>query len=779
MNCMPWRLAIWAMCGAVLLGLTSVVHAQGSVGKNVLQVIPQNNRLVSSDRILSQMQTRPNRPFSQLTAQDDVRRLMATKWFQDVRIDTQPSETEDGVLVLVRVVELPNVVQDIVYRGAQHISSDNLDETTGLKRGAPLSPLSNQNAVQALKRYYESKGRIWADVKLVEGNKLGDTRVVFDIIEGPEVKVGSIQFVGNSFVGTEQLKLQLASSKAFLGRLGGTYVPQQIDLDISKLQDYYRMLGFHAVKINRQLEFYENYTYVKITFHINEGPRYQVGRVQIEGNKSFSEDTLRQNIELQPGKWYDRQVVQADMARLKAYHGYTGRETIINEKIYESESQPGTVNVHYEIVEREPARVGQIIITGNSVTRDNVIRRQIPLYPGQLLSFPNVQVAQNNLNRLGIFAGPQEGAAGPTVTVTESEDGSPFRDVVVQVQEKPTGSFLVGVGVNSDAGLSGSIVLNERNFDLFNPPTSFEDILAGRAFRGGGQEFRLEAVPGNEFQRYTASFREPMLFDSPWSLANSAYYYTRQFNEYTEQRVGGRMTLGRQLDSLWSVSGSVRLENVTVDPVPSFAPESIREDVGESTLLGLRVGINRDTRDSLMRPTTGSMIDVGYEQILGDYTYPLAIAEATKFWTTYERPDGTGRHVLAMRSQLSVTSDDAPVYERFYAGGFRSMRGFQFRGVGPFENGYNVGGQFAFLNSVEYQIPITANDQFYVVSFLDSGTVENDIAIRDYRVSAGFGLRLVMPMLGPVPIALDFGFPVVKGAADRDQLFSFWLGFFN
>ena len=144
-----------------------------------------------------------------------------------------------------------------------------------------------------------------------------------------------------------------------------------------------------------------------------------------------------------------------------------------------------------------------------------------------------------------------------------------------------------------------------------------------------------------------------------------------------------------------------------------------------------------------------------------------------------ERPDQSGRQVLAFHSQLGWSGDNTPVYERFYAGGFRSIRGFAFRGVSPDVDGFKVGGDFEFLNSLEYQVPVLPGDNVYLVGFLDSGTVEPRVEIKDYRVSAGFGIRFTVPMLGPVPIALDFGFPIVKADTDRTQVFSFWLGFFR
>jgi outer membrane protein insertion porin family len=135
--------------------------------------------------------------------------------------------------------------------------------------------------------------------------------------------------------------------------------------------------------------------------------------------------------------------------------------------------------------------------------------------------------------------------------------------------------------------------------------------------------------------------------------------------------------------------------------------------------------------------------------------------------------------VLALRGMVGIAGDDTPLFERFFAGGFRTLRGFEFRGVGPEQLGFKTGGTFQLLGSVEYQIPILANDNVYAVVFSDFGTVEDDIEIKDMRVSVGGGLRLIVPMFGPVPIALDWAYPVVKKDTDDTQIFSFWVGFFR
>jgi outer membrane protein assembly factor BamA len=339
--------------------------------------------------------------------------------------------------------------------------------------------------------------------------------------------------------------------------------------------------------------------------------------------------------------------------------------------------------------------------------------------------------------------------------------------------------LLFGLGVNSDSGLTGSVVLNERNFDILNWPTSFDELLSGSAFRGAGQEFRAEAVPGTVAQRYSVSFREPFLFDSPYSMKLDGYYFTRIYNEYSEDRLGGRVTFGRRLGENWTVSVGTRLETVNIYSIPAGAPDEINVDYGNHFLAGFNAGISYDTRDSYLRPTEGMIASAMVEEVTGSYTFPKVSFEINKYFTALKRADGSGRQVVALRSAVAWSGENTPVFERFYAGGFQSLRGFEFRGVGPDVNGFKVGGDFMFLNSLEYQIPIKADDHLYWVFFVDSGTVESRVDIKDYRVSAGFGLRIVIPMMGPVPIALDFGFPIVKAPQDNQQVFSFWVGLFR
>jgi RNA polymerase sigma factor (sigma-70 family) len=259
------------------------------------------------------------------------------------------------------------------------------------------------------------------------------------------------------------------------------------------------------------------------------------------------------------------------------------------------------------------------------------------------------------------------GASGrdePQITEPEPED------ILIDVRQQRTGSLMFGLGVNSDAGLTGSILLNETNFDITRIPTGWDDILSGRATRDAGQELRIEVMPGTAIRRYSATWNEPHLFDADLRLPVSGYAGDVADNEDTESRLRNRITIGRRLNQCWTANITFRKEDVGIHDVP---PSDLIE---------------------------------------------CQVAE--------------GKHV-------------GP------------------KGI----NSIAVSGDFMFLNSLEYQIPIMANDEFWLVAFCDSGTVESSVEIKDHGVPSGDGVRIVVPMLGPVPIALDFGFPIARGADVR------------
>ena len=349
-------------------------------------------------------------------------------------------------------------------------------------------------------------------------------------------------------------------------------------------------------------------------------------------------------------------------------------------------------------------------------------------------------------------------------------------DINVNAAEGRTGRLMFGAGVNSNSGLVGSFVWDESNFDILRPPTSFSDIIEGRAWRGGGQRFRLEAAPGNQVSRYALSWTDPYFMYTDYSLSVSGFYFNRYYPDWTEDRIGGRVSVGKQFTPEWSGSLALRLEQVDMRNPRTPTPAIVLPLIGTNFLSTARVNATHDTRDSSMMPTSGHYVDAGYEQAFGEFSFPRFETDARQYFTLFSRPDETGRHVLTVAGNLGWSGSDTPVFERYFAGGFQSFRGFAYRGVTPRENGFATGGTFQALGTVEYRMPVTADDMINVVAFSDFGTVDDSVSLSNFRATAGFGLRVVIPAMGPVPLAFDFAFPIRTQIFDDERIFSFYVG---
>ena len=359
--------------------------------------------------------------------------------------------------------------------------------------------------------------------------------------------------------------------------------------------------------------------------------------------------------------------------------------------------------------------------------------------------------------------------------------------ITARVQETRTGQLMMSLAVSSDSGLMGRFVVEEQNFDALNFPKGWRFSDWKNAFRGKGQRFRIEAVPGTQVQRYEVSWQTPYIFDLDYSFGVSGFYYQRFYDEWYEDRLGGSASVGKYWTPDFSTSLIFSGQQVNLYN-PRFANEELLRTSGKHPMYSVGLNAAYNTRDSEYMPTEGHLISGSIEQVFGDYKFLRGGIDLRKYFTLHERADRSGRWVLGVRSSLSVSEGNAPIYERYYAGGFTNLRGFEFRGVTPRDvngspgydpTGMGIGGCMEFFNSAELIFPITADDMIRGSVFIDTGTVESSITKWNsrYRVAIGFGLRLTIPMMGPAPIALDFAFPISKDPWDQKQMFSFNVGF--
>lgn len=388
------------------------------------------------------------------------------------------------------------------------------------------------------------------------------------------------------------------------------------------------------------------------------------------------------------------------------------------------------------------------------------------------------------------------GPNGPTNNTGEQINLPTFQDDVLPPGMVPgntvdldvfvpatTGSGRINVGgtYGSDNGLVGQIIIDERDFDFRRWPRNLREAFGPTAWRGAGQHFRMELVPGDDLQRYLVSLSFPYFRNTEWSLGVSGYYFDRQYDDWDENRVGGRISLGRRLNQFLSVNAALKLENIDIDNPRLATSPQLNANLGSSDLYQATFGVTYDSRVQQFLPSEGSYLGLKFTQAFGDFSYSRGDIDFQNYQLIYQRPDFTGRHTLGFKSKLGFSGSETPVFENYLAGGFSSLRGFDFRGVSPIEGGVRVGGEFQWLNSLEYSFPLTQDDMIYGNLFVDFGTIEDGIELNseNFRVAPGFGLRVNLPYagLGGAPFAIDFAFPVATATGDDEQTVSFFFGF--
>ena len=890
-------------------------------------VIIEGNSTIPDPEIAKHIKTRPGRPVTQKQIKDDVDALVRTRWFATVEPTLR--RTDEGVVLVFRVLERP-IVRRVEYKGLKKVKQKVFDAMTQLKPGSPFDVSSNRECARRIEEYYHDKGFAFATVELEKGNEREDREVVFLISEGPKVHVSSVKFDGNKDFYDGVLATKTRTKVRIIPYFGGKYDPSTIKDDIEGVKQYYHSLGYFDVDIKHSLKFSEDKSKVEIHYDVDEGIRYKIRNIEVDGNNILSQEEIRGMMKVAEGIPYNTRDINKDVDAIKTKYGEQGRLFCRVDAVPRWTEEEGIVDIVYKIEEDKVYRVRNInvhILGDHPHTRTNIVRNIATIQPGDLADPKKIQLTKRRLegsqnfetkedggvrietNRVqgdswvdkrdyddivrsqssdgqkrpalrdplttpkkststakpilapfsqGIQPGgmfglqswvgtkdSREESRDPFVTVAShfdqiappisipekqpvrvvdeslspitpifraqsrdplqppanfgfdnSPQGDPFGNAIrnpdpgdwtrmpppefidldAYVSEARTGRLMFGVGVNSDAGVVGNIVLSEQNFDIRRPPTSFQSILDGTAWRGGGEKFKIEAMPGTQVSRYLVDWQNPYFLDSNFNLGVSGFYFTRYYRNWYENRVGGRIRLGKQLTQRWSSALALRLEDVDVYNPSVPTPSILQQSVGYNLLSTVRASVIHDTRDAAFGSSSGHYIDLGYEQAFGQFNYPRFEAEARQYFTTYQRIDGQGKHTLLLRGQASWSGSDTPIFEKFYAGGFQTFRGFAFRGVSPTQQNVLTGGNFMVLGGVEYMLPVLANEMVKVVGFSDFGTINDQVSLSNFRLSVGAGLRITIPAMGPVPIALDLAAPVLKDPTDIQQVFAFYIG---
>jgi len=762
-----------------LLGLAvfclSPAMGQGADPENrpVADLRVEGLKQVPSQLVLNQIRLLKGTPYQGRVVQEDIIRLTHLGRFASVTARVEPQN--DGSVVVVYVVQEQPLLSDVLTVGNKAISDQELLALVMLRSGDPMDRFLIDRGIQEIKRAYEARGYFVTDVT-IDQQVLDESGIlIFRVREGPKVRIRQIKFEGNDTFTDAELRSKIRSEAYMFVLRKGELSRERLEDDAGRLRTYYQERGYLDAQVGRRIDLSPDQREAVVVFFIEEGKRYTVNMIRTQGNTSVSTPQILQAMTLVPGGVYSADQLRKSetaIAELYGKLGYVDAHVRLD-RLFHQENP--LVDVMVNVEEGQPVQVGRVAIQGNSVTRDKVVLRQLRgMDPGQRYDTTGMDVTKRRLEESSLFSEAK-------ITIL-GNPGDPIRDAVVEVKEANTGSLSFGAGISSDSGVIGAIELVQRNFDIADWPESLGEMFSGRAFRGAGQYFSLSLQPGNETNRYAVTFREPYLLDTNFFLDTELFFWTREREKYDEQRTGGSIGIGQRFGDVWSASVTSRLEQVRITDLHRSAPVDVYKEKGTNFITSMGMNITRNTTDSRIFPTRGSVLTTGVTQagvFGGDYDFTKVSARYVKFWTLDEDFLGN-RSVLSMRTEAGYIFGSAPVFERYYAGGQRTIRGFDYRGASPMgvRNDNKkvgddpVGDKWIFLLSFEYNFPIYRDIIRWVV-FTDSGTVTDDVGFDDYRLSVGTGLRLKIPFLGQAPFAFDFAIPILKEKNDETRYFSF------
>ena len=705
----------------------------------------------------------------------------------------------EGVIVVFNVISEKRLdeVVEVRFKGG---SSSNLREITQTRKGSKLTSFLLKVDSDRIREFYVDKGYADCVVK-PEVNTVspGKVKVKFVVTKGPKFRLRKLTFVGNKAFKHNQLA-KVMVTKVYAWLTARKFVRKYFDDDIMRLNFHYQANGyFDAVaKLQGLATDYEKGR-VEAAIEIYEGPRYRIAEVRFDGNKAASRDDLLNVVKVKPGDFYTTDGLRADVDALNRYYTTGGRGYASVRITFRDEAgrDPATRVITYTIEEGKPTYIRRIDTRGNYKTRKKVIIREMRIEPGQLYDSDKVKASERRLKDLQYFENittEMKKAAPPEFGAIEGVD---YTDLVVGVEETTTGSLTAGAGYNTNSGVVGRIAVEQRNFDISNLPDfsryGIGALNPSRMFVGGGQRLRLVAEPGIQYNYYYFEFMEPWFFDYPVEFTLRGYFYERALQNYTVERVGGTIGFARRWTREFKTSVHYRAEQVTIGGINAFSPVEASSQQGTHDFRSYRVGVDYDTRDSIILPTKGVQLGT-YGELAG----PPAGGNVG-LWKTGIN-GGIYRKLFDFPSEnpnvlhLSAETDfsgpafndpDVPIYERFFAGGIGSFRGFAFQGIGPRQvdpptGNTALGGKFVFLGQSEYIIPLYKEDyQGYI--FSDVGTltdVASTKAFDQLRVSTGIGFRFNLPVMGRVPLNFYFAVPLKMQPRDRIQNFGFALGLF-
>jgi len=695
-------------------------------------------------------------------ASQTIRALFATGFFRDVSV-----EVEDGVLVVV-VQERPSIAQ-IQFTGMREFDRDTVLKamaSIGLAEGRIFDKGLLDRAEQELKRQYLTRGRYATSVSTtltpLERNRVA---VNFTIEEGEAAKIRQISIIGNQ-VFTERDLLRVVSLRT-PGWLtwyskADQYSRQKLAADLETLRSYYLDRGYLEFNVeSTQVSITPDKKDIYITIAVNEGPPYKVSDVKVAGELLLPEEVIRKLITLKPGDTFSRARVTESTKKISDRLGADGYAFANVNAAPELNKEKREASFTFIIDPGRRVYVRRINISGNTRSRDEVIRREMRQLEGAWYSSDRITQSKQRLDRLGYFT--ETNIETPAVQGTTDQV-----DVNVSVVEKPTGSVLLGAGFGSGEGLILSGSLSQNNF-----------LGSGKHMSFGVNTSKINTT-------YAISYTDP--YYTPEGISRGFDVYLRKVDasssglgNYTTDTAGAGMRFGVPITEIDTINYGLAYEKTTIGTFadsPLIYIDYVRTFGADNDALLGTIGWNRDGRDSLIYPTRGTL-----QRASGELAFPGPSLQYFKAQYQYQRYFPLTRdYTLMLNGEIGYGDGYAdtptlPFFKNFYLGGVNSLRGFRVFTVGPKDaQGNPRGGNHKVLGNDEFLFPfpgLAGDKSVRMSAFVDTGMTGEQWSGTEMRLSMGIAVLWISPM-GPLKISIAQ--PIRSEEGDRKQPFQFTFG---
>ena len=736
--------------GALSLLVPAAVGAVERPTTFMQRIEVRGNDQVSAPKILRVLALKPGEGYDPERIRPALKRLYETRQFRDVRAYREDGSAPDSVVVVIEVAEFPRV-DEVRFEGVDHVGEDDLRKAVGITKGTFARPSLLNKDREAIAGIYHEKGypAVAVTDTVVRDEKTKNRVLVYRIAEGEKVRIKHIDFIGAQGIDTEAID-KVVKSKPDTWLSGGDYNPKELEADRERIIELYKTQGYLDVAVNEpEFTFSPNHRDVDVFITISEGTRYFVGKIDWTGNALFPDSVIANRVTLKTGEPFndiELSRIQFNIANLFGDRGYI-YATVTPVKQVRGE----VIDLTIEIDQGHLAHVRQINVVGNTKTWEDVIRRELVLYPGDVFASSRLRRSLREVFNLGFFAGPPQVSVDPV-----NEEGD--IDLTLRVEEKSAGQFRVGAGFSQLNRVSGFIGVTEPNF-------------LGRGYRVGvNWEFSRSR------QDVNLNFTQPWAFGTPTELSFSLFAanqekVSQQF--YSDRRTGFSVRVGRPLPFLDYTSVSVRysLEEVELSNFSPLYVGPLLDTTWPQRTNALGLTLFRNSTDNPFHATTGTRTTLNARwtgaALGGDVNIQRYEAEFSWFQSL------EWKFVLELRQTMGVVNGYAspaqvPDYERFRLGGNRryGLRGYDFYEVVPRGNSPFVGGRFYEITVVQIEFPIVP-PTVYAHTFLDLGGTWNSFGAADlgdiYR-GAGFGIMIELPMIGLFGFDYAYGFDRLGGA---------------